>query len=62
MNNELTKERSVREPLFNIEKQDGLASWKAWLIRGGAVLFALVVSGIVSAILIKANPFEFFLP
>ena len=60
MNNELTKERSVREPLFHIEKQDGLASWKAWLIRGGAVLFALVVSGIVSAVLIKANPFEFF--
>lgn len=60
MSNEITKAKSVREPLFHIEKQDGLASWKAWLIRGGAVLFALVVSGIVSAVLLKANPFTFY--
>lgn len=54
------RETAVREPLFHIEKRDSLPRWQAWLIRGGAILLALIVGGIFSAVLLKANPFDFF--
>ena len=33
----------MREPLFHVVKRELIVWWKAWLIRLGAVLLALVV-------------------
>ncbi len=60
MNNAAVKEKSVREPLFHIEKRSEISAKKAWLIRAIAIVVALVVSGIVSALLLKGNPFTFY--
>lgn len=50
----------MREPLFHIAKRRRMDFWKAWLIRIVAVLFALVVSGLVSYLLTKTNPIEIY--
>ena len=60
MNNTAVKEKSVREPLFHIEKRAEISAKKAWLIRAIAIVAALLVSGIVSALLLKGNPFTFY--
>lgn len=39
------------EPLFHMVKRDGLAPWKAWLIRIIAILLGLLISGIVASML-----------
>ncbi len=54
------KQKTVKEPLFRIVKRADLERWKSWLIRLGAGLIALLVSGIVSTILTKGNFFTFF--
>ena len=50
----------LKEPLFQIEKRSNLPTWKAWTIRGGALLIGLVVSCILSALFLGGNPFAFF--
>ena len=60
MNNTAVKEKSVREPLFHIEKRAEISAKKAWLIRAIASAAALLVSGVVSALLLKGNPFTFY--
>ncbi len=50
----------LREPLFHIEKRANLPTWKAWAIRGGALLVGLVVSCILSGLFLGGNPFAFF--
>ncbi|MBQ8374395.1 MAG: ABC transporter permease [Clostridia bacterium] len=52
--------KAVKEPLFHIEKRASLPAWKAWAIRGGALLVALVVSCILSGLFLGGNPFAFF--
>lgn len=56
------EEKKKREPLFQIEKRDrATLMWKKMLlIRGGSIFAAIITCGILSAILLKANPFEFF--
>lgn len=49
-------EKHKREPRFHIAKRDALVWWKAWLIRGCAVLAALAVSGIITVLLTGLNP------
>lgn len=60
MNNISTKEKSVREPLFHIEKRGEISAKQAWLIRAIAIVAALLVSGIVSSLLLKGNPLTFY--
>lgn len=50
----------VKEPLFHIAKRDGIIWWKAWLIRAGAIVLALVCSGIVSYLLTGENPLRIY--
>ncbi|MBQ8885999.1 MAG: ABC transporter permease [Clostridia bacterium] len=59
MNNS-EREKTVREPLFHIEKRGDISRKKGLLIRGIAILAALIVSGVFSAILLKGNPFVFY--
>lgn len=47
----MIKAKSDRVPLFHISKRDNVPKWQAWLIRGGAVVAALLVSAVISAIL-----------
>jgi len=53
-------ERIAREPLFHIAKRDTIVWWKAWLIRIAAVLAALLVCGLVAAILTKGSFSSFY--
>lgn len=56
-----TKEKkSASEPLLQISKRDTIPMWKSYSIRAAAILCALLVSGILSAILTKANIFSIY--
>ena len=44
------------EPLIHIAKRDGLAWWRAWLIRLAAAVLALLVSALFIYSLTKLNP------
>lgn len=51
-----------KEPLVHIVKRTDMPTWKAWLIRGGAILVAFLVSGIMCLILTKGEEFgEYYL-
>lgn len=52
--------KTGREPLFHLVKRDNMPKWQAWLIRGGAVVLALLVSAVVSAILTDGASFGYF--
>ena len=53
-------EKSLREPLFHIAKRGAICWWKAWLIRIVAVLFAMVVCGVVTILLTHQNPLDVY--
>ncbi|MBQ2202614.1 MAG: ABC transporter permease [Clostridia bacterium] len=46
--------------MLHISKRAGLPAWKAWLIRGAAILLALVVCSVVTVIVTKLNPIVVF--
>lgn len=54
------RENKVHIPLFHITKRSDIPKWKAWLIRGIAVITALLVCGIVSAIITEGSFGAFF--
>lgn len=49
-------EKKVREPLFHITKRASLPWWRTWMIRGIAILAALVVCGILTVSVTDLNP------
>lgn len=49
--------KTVREPLFHIVKRDAVPWWQSWLIRAAAILAALLLTGLLSLIVLKKNPF-----
>ena len=51
------KEKSVKEPLFHIVKRTSVPWWKSWLIRAAAILLAFVVTGLLSFLVLKKDPF-----
>lgn len=55
-----SKEKRVREPLFHIVKRDTLPVGKALLIRGVAILAALVFSGLITILMTGDNPFSIY--
>jgi simple sugar transport system permease protein len=48
------------EPLIHIAKRDGIVWWKAWLVRIGGVLLALLVSALFIYSLTKLNPVKVY--
>ncbi len=56
----MTNNQKVREPLFHIVKRSAIPWWKAWIIRIVSVIFALVVSGILTVFLTHQNPLEVY--
>ncbi len=57
MNN---NEKNLHEPLFHIVKRDQMVWWKSWTVRIVAVLFALIVSAVLTVFLTGENPLEVF--
>ncbi len=49
-----------KQPLLSIAKREALPWYKNWLIRGGAILLALVFCGIITMLLTGLNPVEVF--
>lgn len=49
-----------KEPLFRITKRDGIAFWKAWAIRVGAILLSLVACALVIYLLTDLNPIQVY--
>jgi hypothetical protein len=54
MTNKLFKNK---EPLFHVVKRTDIPSWKAWLFRGGAILFGILIICLLLLIMKGANPF-----
>ena len=52
--------KTEREPLFRIVKKDNISRGKAWGIRIAAVVIAILVGAVVSAILGGGNAFGTF--
>ncbi len=45
---------------IHIAKRGEIATWKRWLIRGGAILLALIVSAVITILVAGLNPLEMF--
>ena len=45
-----------KEPLFHVVKRDTLPWYKSWMMRAIAIVAALVISGIVTAVVTGINP------
>ena len=52
----------IHEPLFHVVKRskDALPTWKAWLIRGAAIVISLLVCSIIIVLLTGQNPIDVF--
>ncbi|MGN0822753.1 MAG: ABC transporter permease, partial [Candidatus Gallimonas sp.] len=55
----IRNEKAKRDPLFHISKRETLPFWKSAGIRAIAIVAALLLSGILSAIFIGVDPFTF---
>ena len=52
--------KNTDTPLFHIAKRDALPWYKVWMIRGIAILLALLACGIVTTLLTGVNPVAVF--
>ena len=52
--------KRTREPLFHITKRAALPWWAVWAIRGGALLAALIVCGVITSLVTGENPFQVY--
>ena len=46
--------------MLHISKRSGLPVWKAWLIRGAAILLALLVCSVLTVLVTGLNPFAVY--
>lgn len=53
-------EKKVREPLIHITKRAYMVWWKAWCVRGIALLLSLIVCGILTILVTGLNPLEVY--
>lgn len=49
------KVKKHNEPLLHIAKRDDLSGYKAWMIRIGAIVIAMLLMGVISMLLTKAS-------
>lgn len=54
------KRESRREPLVRIARRDALPQYKAWGIRGAAILISLIVCGFIIFAITKMNPVKVY--
>ncbi len=56
----MNKKNKVREPLFHIAKRSSMPLWNSLAIRAGAVIFAVILCGLLVAAVLDRSPFEFY--
>lgn len=54
------KEKKIREPLFHISKRASMPIINSMLIRVGAIALALLLCGVLVAVVLRENPLEFY--
>ena len=52
--------KRTREPLFHIAKRAALPWYGTWAIRGGALLLALIVCGVITSLVTGEDPFAVY--
>ena len=52
--------KRTREPLFHVVKRAALPWYATWGIRGGALLAALIVCGVITSLVTGENPLQVF--
>ncbi|MBR1408890.1 MAG: ABC transporter permease [Clostridia bacterium] len=52
--------KDTREPLFHISKRGAVKWYVSWLIRGSAVLLALVVCAVITMLMTGENPIRIY--
>ena len=50
----------TRVPLVHISRRAALPWYKAWAIRAAAIVLALIVCGVITALLTGENPFALY--
>ena len=50
----------VRVPLVHISRRSSLPWYKAWAIRASAIVLALIVCGVITALLTGENPISIY--
>ncbi len=53
-------QKAAREPLIHITKRTDIPVFKAWMIRGAAILAAFLVCGLITFLLVKRSPFDMY--
>ena len=53
-------DKKTRTPLFHISKRAAIPVYKAWLIRGAAILLALVICGLITTVVTGENPLAIY--
>ena len=56
----MSDNKKAHEPLIHIVKRTALPQYRQWLIRVGAVVLALVVTGIITMLLTGENPISVY--
>lgn len=51
---------AARNPLFHVARRGAIPAWKAWLIRGGAILLSLVACGLITTTVTGENPIAIY--
>ena len=57
----MTNTKEKREPLIHITKRGALPWYRAWLIRGGAVVLALIFCALITALVTGENPLKIYI-
>ena len=52
--------KNTRSPLFHVAKRGALPWYRAWAVRGAALLLALVLCGILTSLVTKLNPMSVY--
>ena len=53
-------EKTGHEPLFHIVRRPAIPWWKSWMIRGIAIVAALIFSALVTVLLTGNNPIDIY--
>ena len=53
-------ENKTHTPLFHVSKRGSIPVYKAWLIRGSAIVLSLIVCGIITTIVTGENPLAIY--
>ena len=46
-----------KTPLFHLTRRKALPWYRAWLIRGAAIVLALIVCAVITTLMTGENPF-----